>query len=68
MQRVQMGLPHDEQEILVSVSGWFTQVRTISATSPAYCPAAEYPARAPAFVQTSPLTNPRTDEQHHDLE
>jgi hypothetical protein len=32
MQRVQIGLPQEEQEILVSVSGWFTQVRTISVT------------------------------------
>jgi hypothetical protein len=35
MQRVQIGLPHDEQAIRVSTSGWFTQVRTISVTRPA---------------------------------
>jgi thioredoxin reductase (NADPH) len=44
MQRVQIGLPHDEHAIRVSTSGWFTQVRTISVTPPAYCHQPEYPA------------------------
>jgi thioredoxin reductase (NADPH) len=37
MHRGQIGSPHDEQEILVSVSGWLTHVCTILSTQPDYC-------------------------------